>query len=149
MILRDISQRVWRVGYRPEPWEWADWRWAGAGGRFAGRWDALDGGLYRTVYAGDTLHACLKDARPRELTQAVSQFLWSAKDANGNDLCDGIEFLSRHGDDLVLWAVFERVGDGQISPRISNIEHVGLTRSTPEVSEVVNTLGLTMLPRAK
>ena len=59
MILRDISQRVWRVGYRPEPWEWADWRWAGAGGRFAGRWDALDGGLYRTVYAGDTLHACL------------------------------------------------------------------------------------------
>lgn len=239
MILRDIAQRVWRIGYRPEPWEWADWRWAGAGGRFTGRWDALDGGLYRTVYAGDSLRACLvellaplrpdpqlvpamgdievdeqdaaeqptvaagtvdiddwvsqrlatsadlrgrfcavtasatiaalhpyfygpatalyglkdfdaaalKGARPRELTQAVSQFLWATKDADGNDLCDGVEFLSRHGDDLMLWAVFERPGDGQISPRISNIEHVELTRNTPEVGDVFAVLGLTMLPQ--
>lgn len=91
--------------------------------------------------------AALKDARPRELTQAVSQFLWAAKDVDENDLCDGVEFLSRHGDDLVLWVVFERPGDGQISPRISNVEHVELTRNTPEVVDVFAVFGLTMLPQ--
>lgn len=59
MRTRRLEQQVWRVGYQPEPWEWADWRWAGPGGRFTGRWDALDGGLYRTIYAGDSLFACL------------------------------------------------------------------------------------------
>lgn len=224
MKIRHLSQRVWRIGYRPDPWERADWRWAGAGGRFTGRWDALDGGLYRTVYAGKSLRACLielltplrpdpqlvsamdeitvdvqdaaehptiapgvididnwthrrlaasshlqerfcavsaattiaalhrhfypaatttyglkdfdaaalKDARPRELTQAVSQYLWNAKDPHtGADLCDGIEFLSRHGDDLMLWAVFERAGDEQTSPHITAMEHHQLTRHTP------------------
>lgn len=241
MRLRELSQRVWRVGYLPQPWEWADWRWAGARGRFTGRWDALEGGLYRTVYAGETLRACLiellaplrpdpelvsameeveederdaaehptapagavdidewvslrcatsadlegrfcmvtasetiaalrphfiaqarevhslkdfdaaalKDARPRELTQAVSQHLWELKDSTGDDVCHGVEFLSRHGDDLVLWAVFERPGDGQISPLIRNIEYVTMTRDTPELAEVFEFLGLQMLPQQR
>ncbi|GAA4777263.1 hypothetical protein [Citricoccus nitrophenolicus] len=238
MRIRHLEQRVWRVGYQPEPWEWADWRWAGPGGRFTGRWDALDGGLYRTIYAGDSLFACLvellaplrpdpaltreldqitvdpedqaeyptvptgtidvdnwaqnrlassarlegwfcvitaaatiaalwprfhatavsvyglqdfdaaalKDARPRELTQAVSQHLWNARSADGTDLCDGIEFLSRHGDDLVLWALFERSEDGQTSPRISGIEHRHLSRGTPELVEACDFLGLHLCP---
>lgn len=237
MRIRQLQQRVWRVGYRPEPWEWADWRWAGAGGRFTGRWDALDAGLYRTIYAGESLFACLvellaplrpdpvlaneleqieadpeddaefpsvpagvidvddwvrnrlassaqlqghfcvvtasttiaalwpifratavsvygledfdaaalKDARPRELTQAVSQYLWNARDSDGTDLCDGIEFLSRHGDDLVLWALFERDGDGQRSPRITDIEHHQLDRATPELMNAFSFLDLRML----
>jgi hypothetical protein len=239
MRIRHLDEQIWRVGYAPEPWEWADWRWAGPGGRFTGRWDALDGGLYRTVYAGQSLFACLvellaplrpdpalvaemdqiaadpedeaahpttpagtidvddwarhrlassarlagrfcvvtasatiaalwphfhttavsvyglkdfdaaalKDARPRELTQAVSQHLWSARTADGVDLCDGIEFLSRHGDDLVLWALFERSGDAQISPRITGIHHHRLSRDTPQLIEAFRFLGLSMLCR--
>lgn len=238
MRIRQLQQRVWRVGYPPEPWEWADWRWAGAAGRFTGRWDALDAGLYRTIYAGQDLFACLvellaplrpdpvltldmdqivvdpkdearfptvpagtidvddwarhrlassarlqgrfcvvtasatitalwpqfhasavsvyglqdfdaaalKNARPRELTQAVSQYLWSARSADGSDLCDGIEFGSRHGDDLVLWALFEREADGQISPHITGIEHHQLHRDTPDLGEAFGFLGLRMLP---
>lgn len=241
MRIRDLDQQVWRVGYQPEPWEWADWRWAGPGGRFTGRWDALDGGLYRTIYAGDSLFACLvellaplrpdhaltgeldqivvdpedqdnyptvpagvldiddwtqhrlassarmtgqfcvitaaatiaalwpqfhstavsvyglqdfdaaalKDARPRELTQAVSQHLWNARSTDGTDLCDGIEFLSRHGDDLALWALFERSEDGQISTRISDIEDHQLSRNTPELVRACDFLDLRMLPSTR
>ncbi|GAA1134008.1 hypothetical protein [Citricoccus alkalitolerans] len=240
MRIRQLEERAWRVGYQPEPWEWADWRWAGPGGRFTGRWDALDGGLYRTIYAGQSLFACLvellaplrpdpnlvvamdqivvdpqdeaehptvpagtvdvddwsrhrlassarlrgrfcvvtasatiadlwphfhttaisvygledfdaaalKNARPRELTQAVSQHLWSARSADGSDLCDGIEFLSRHGDDLVLWALFERTDDRQTSPHLTDIEHHQLNRDTPDLMQAFSFLGLRMLPPA-
>lgn len=238
MKIPKVSREVWRVGYRPEPWEWADWRWAGPEGRFTGRWDALEGGLYRIIYAGGSLEACLiellapfrkdpllamemgeidvdakdveehptvpsgfidvdewlgmrlassahlngsfcdvtdsqtiatlreqfypkatleyglhdfdtaalKDARPRELTQSVSQYLWNTKTTSGDDLCDGIEFRSRHGDDLVLWAVFEREGDGQISPHLSGINHQCLGRNHPELISAFRLLGLQMLP---
>jgi hypothetical protein len=48
---------VWRVGFKPEPWGWAGWEWA-TDGRFHGRWDDV-AGVFRTVYAGSTLRACL------------------------------------------------------------------------------------------
>lgn len=90
--------------------------------------------------------AALKDARPRELTQAVSQFLWGSRTTDGEDFCDGIEFLSRHGDDLVLWALFERSEDGQVSPHLSALEPHELSRESPEVVEAFRFLGLRMLP---
>jgi hypothetical protein len=36
------SGRVWRVGFRPEPWTWSGWEWA-TDGRLPGRWDDLHG----------------------------------------------------------------------------------------------------------
>ncbi|MGO4856754.1 RES family NAD+ phosphorylase [Arthrobacter sp. 2MCAF14] len=54
-----IERRVWRVGFRPEPWAWSDWSWA-EHGRFQGRWDDPDG-EFRTMYAGATLQACLAE----------------------------------------------------------------------------------------
>jgi hypothetical protein len=65
----EAAGRVWRVGFRPEPWAGIGWEWA-TEGRFPGRWDDLHGN-FRTVYAGSSLLACLlevlahfrKDAR--------------------------------------------------------------------------------------
>lgn len=48
---------AWHVGYGDNPWNWPDWRFAGDGGRFPGRFDDPDG-LWRTKYAGETLLAC-------------------------------------------------------------------------------------------
>ncbi|WP_180536420.1 RES domain-containing protein [Micrococcus luteus] len=227
------------MGYPPDPWQWADWKWAAPEGRFQGRWDALDGGLYRTLYVGGSLFACLvellaplrpdpvlaerlgeitvepedaaqapteepgvidvddwtarrragsahltgrfcvvtafetiaalrprfagiatgvhgladfdaaalKDARPRLLTQAVSQHLWEMRQKDGADLCDGVEFLSRHGDDLPLWAVFERPGDGEISPHLTDTAEHALTRDTPDLVRAFELHGLRMRPR--
>src|SRR5688572_13817491 len=51
------DNRVWRIGFRPNPWAWSGWEWA-TNGRFPGRWDDLHGN-FRTVYAGSSLEACL------------------------------------------------------------------------------------------
>lgn len=59
MKFADVDRRAGRVGFRPPPWAWSGRHWAGADGRFNGRWDPLEHGLYRTVYTGDTLLACV------------------------------------------------------------------------------------------
>lgn len=50
--------RVWRVGYRPEPWAWTGYEWSD-NNKFSGRWDDPHGSYFRTMYAGSTLQACL------------------------------------------------------------------------------------------
>lgn len=215
---------VWRVGYRPNPWLWPDWRWS-TDGRFPGRWDDANGN-YRTLYVGSSLLACLlevlaefrvdqylqselsaideddqdaqhyptlaagtldktwldervagsgrlsgtycritaagtladlhprfvamalglglkdfdsaalTDGRSRALTQQVSSHLYETTDL------DGITFHSRHGDDLGLWAVFERPHDGPVSPRITDRRAVPLTIDHPDVQQAMRMLGL-------
>jgi hypothetical protein len=49
---------VWRVGFAPDPWAWADWKYAQDDGRFGGRWDDQDS-QFRTIYTADSLYACL------------------------------------------------------------------------------------------
>jgi len=216
--------RVWRVGFRPDPWAWSGWEWA-TDGRFSGRWDDLHGN-FRTVYAGSSLLACLlevlahfrkdsrlpleldnitedeedavlyptigpgsvpkewlderaaasaelsgrycpvtasttiatlhprfvglalslglddfdaaalKDARLRRLTQAVASWLYEMTDF------DGVTFASRHGDDLQLWAVFERPGDPPVTPNIHGVELEELQHDTPALLTAFDLLGL-------
>jgi len=216
--------RVWRVGFRPEPWAWSGWEWA-TDGRFPGRWDDLHGN-FRTVYAGSSLLACLlevlahfrkdarlnleleliveddedavlyptivpgsvpkewlderaaasaelsgrfcpvtasstvaalhprfvglalslgledfdaaalKDARPRRLTQAVASWLYEMTDL------DGVTFASRHGDDLQLWAVFERPDDPPVTPKVHDVELEELQHDTPALLTAFGLLGL-------
>jgi hypothetical protein len=221
----EAAGRVWRVGFRPEPWAWSGWEWA-TDGRFPGRWDDLHGN-FRTIYAGSSLLACLlevlthfrkdarlslelneiveddedkvlhptiapgkvprewlevraaasaelsgrycavtasgsvaalyphfiglalslgladfdaaalKDARPRRLTQAVAAWLYEMTDF------DGVAFASRHGDDLQLWAIFERPDDPPITPRIQDMTaEESLQHDSPEISNAFRLLGL-------
>src|SRR3546814_13542951 len=58
LVVVDAAEEVWRVGFKPEPWAWSGWEWAGAAGRFHGRWADRQGN-FRTVYAGSTHLACL------------------------------------------------------------------------------------------
>jgi hypothetical protein len=216
--------RVWRVGFRPEPWAWSGWEWS-TDGRFPGRWDDLHGN-FRTIYAGSSLLACLlevlahfrkdarlsleldeileddedkvlhptiapgqvprewlevrtaasaelsgrycavtdsgsvaalyphfiglalslgladfdaaalKDARPRRLTQAVAAWLYEMTDL------DGVTFASRHGDDLQLWAIFERPDDPSITPNVQDVIVDELQHDSPEISNAFHLLGL-------
>lgn len=225
LVVVEVDEQVWRVGFAPEPWAWSGWEWAGPDNRFGGRWDDRDGN-FRTVYAGSTLLACLlevlagfrpdptlqldladvvedeedatrfptlapgqvpyswleprvaaratvrgrfcavtaaesvaalrpqfvalahrlnlhdfdaaalKDGRPRALTQAVATHLHATTDVSG------LTFASRHGDDLTLWAIFERSGDPAISPTLSRINHQPLTPDAADVVEAFRILGL-------
>lgn len=215
---------VWRVGYRPDPWTWPDWKWA-SDGHFHGRWDDRTG-TFRTLYVAESLVACLlevlaslrpdpvvtldleaieedpqdaldypttpagevteswldsrcagkaeltgdycrvtaaesvatlrprfigfalrlgrrdfdvsalKDGATRVLTQAVSTFLCEST------TLDGIEFASRLGDDMRMWAIFERPGDLDVSPRLRGFAPYELEQSSPELAEAFQLLGL-------
>jgi len=54
--------------------------------------------------------AAIRIHAPRELTQAISRYLYGREAASGR-FTAGVAFASRHGDDLRLWAVFERDAD--------------------------------------
>jgi hypothetical protein len=56
---------------------------------------------------------------------------------------DGVTFASRHGDDLQLWAIFERPGDPPITPNIHDvIGEEPLNHVKPEISNAFRLLGL-------
>jgi hypothetical protein len=81
--------------------------------------------------------AALKDARPRRLTQAVAAWLYEMTDF------DGVSFASRHGDDLQLWAIFERPGDPPITPNIHDVSgEEPLQHDSPEIGNAFRLLGL-------
>ncbi|WP_300345882.1 hypothetical protein [Nesterenkonia sp.] len=88
--------------------------------------------------------AALKAAEPRMLTQEVSQYFWEARTPSGENFCDGIEFRSRHGDNLTLWAIYEPPGDPEVTPRVSDIQPEQLNRATPELIAAAELLGVTL-----
>lgn len=85
--------------------------------------------------------AALKLAEPRRLTQEVASWLWSQTAAGSEPAVDGVRFLSRHGDDHELWAVFERDVDGVVSRRVSGEEPIELY-GAPQLDEAMNIHGL-------
>ncbi|UNK47837.1 hypothetical protein [Arthrobacter sulfonylureivorans] len=72
----------------------------------------------------------------------MSQYLWTLKYPDGTDFCDGIRFRSRHGDDLLLWAIYERDTDNELSSRITDIQVTDLDLGSPELRKVMALLGL-------
>lgn len=80
--------------------------------------------------------AALKDGRARPLTQAVAANLYAVPDL------DGVRFSSRHGDDLVLWSIFERPDDGDITSFVTDRDQHELNRDHPAMHEAFKLLGL-------
>ena len=48
---------VYRVGYKPDPWQWTPWEFAGEHGRFTGRW--LHSTVRRLIFGDDLVLALL------------------------------------------------------------------------------------------
>lgn len=221
---------LWRVGRKPEPWAWIDWRWAGEQ-----RWDDFEH-EFRTVYAAESPYTCfveilahyrpdpnlvadmagidvdpidaahygtppagqiprnwvdtrlvssarvdgtfcdvtaaesiatlrptflllatlfglpdfdastLKAAQPREITQRVASWLYEHQ-PDGGDLIDGIFFRSRHGDEMSMWAIFERPGDVPWSKRVSIQTETAIALSDVDLERAFRLHNLTWEPR--
>jgi hypothetical protein len=60
----EAAKRVYRLGRRPDPWEWPDWSHAGADGTFGNRFDdpASD---YRVLYASSQREAAFRECLAR------------------------------------------------------------------------------------
>lgn len=83
--------------------------------------------------------AAIRDARPRALTREISAWLYMVGDDAASRI-DGIEFSSRHGDDLALWAVFERGNDSPVSDRLTPKNDDSMIE--PEDPDLVRAMGL-------
>ncbi|MFF1571233.1 hypothetical protein ACFVWR_00670 [Leifsonia sp. NPDC058292] len=73
------------------------------------------------IALADVDSGLLKDARDRVLTRSIAHWVYDLRDHDRNELVNGIEFHSRHGDEIRMWAVFERSDDerrsGHIDPQ--------------------------------
>ncbi len=63
------------------------------------------------------------------MTQHVATYIYETTKL------DGVRFLSRHGDDHILWAVFERPEDPDLSPHLHHPTLVNLKDDMPEILE--------------
>lgn len=85
--------------------------------------------------------ALLKDARDRVLTRSIARWLHDLHDEG--TVVDGVRFNSRHGDEIRVWAVFERAGDPARSPRIRpSAEPDKVHPDLPELQEAFGRFGL-------
>lgn len=74
---------------------------------------------------------------PRELTQQVGRHIYSCAPA-----LDGMRFLSRHGVDQELWALFERSGDHETSARVHPLSVTPVGEHQHEIDQVCDVFGL-------
>ncbi len=96
----------------------------------------------RTVFLSTALRYGLADldagalrlSAPRALTQHIAAWLYDLHDGGG-DLIDGVQFESRHGDGLTLWAIFERGADPEVSLQLNEIRAVPLPPEHHDLAE--------------
>lgn len=78
----------------------------------------------------------LKDAHDRILTRSIAHWVYDLRHQDRREFVDGIEFRSRHGDEIRMWAVFERSEDEQRSGHIEPVSEP--QRVTPDTEQLVD-----------
>lgn len=86
--------------------------------------------------------SALQNSEPRELTQRVGNAIYEMSDDAKAPAFDGVRFLSRHGNDLELWSIFERSTDGAHSAQLSDILVGELRPDHPDVEAAMRLHGL-------
>jgi hypothetical protein len=84
--------------------------------------------------------AAIRSTVPRGLTQQLGQLVHAARDETGR-LWDGVLFESRHGNDLLLWAIFERGGEAR-SHTLADTSTIPLVPEDPAFVEAARLHGL-------
>lgn len=132
--------QIWRVGFRPEPWAWSG-RGGLPTGDSRGRWDDPHGN-FRTIYAGSSLVACLREVLARfrkdaRLSMELDEIVEDDEDgilhptiAPGRVTREWLEV--RAAASAKLWAIFERPGNTPITPNIHDV--VGDEPTSPPVT---------------
>jgi len=81
--------------------------------------------------------SAIRAGQPRELTQAISSWIYRLATPTGDPLA-GIQFDSRHGDGLLLWAIYERDHTSSIPTELDNFS--GEHDVTPADSDLVEAM---------
>ena len=88
--------------------------------------------LARALGLPDLDAAAIRRSEPRALTQQLAGWLYQQTGPDGEPLT-GVRFASRHGDDLTLWALFERPADNRTSKQLRSPTTSPLDASDPEL----------------
>lgn len=94
-------------------------------------------GIALKLGLADLNAAALKDARPRHLTQTIAAWTYETTDLNG------VTFASRHGDDLRVWAIFERARRRFCQPPVKHIKIEELHHDSDAIKHALQMLSLT------
>ncbi|EWT06340.1 hypothetical protein N864_22195 [Intrasporangium chromatireducens Q5-1] len=92
--------------------------------------------LARHLGLPDVDAAAIRAAEPRAFTQAVAAWLHDLDWPDGQPVA-GIQFESRHGDDLTLWANFERSPDEPVSSKLHDLTDAPLDADDPDLVEAM------------
>ncbi|MBC7402679.1 MAG: RES family NAD+ phosphorylase [Microbacteriaceae bacterium] len=87
--------------------------------------------------------SALLNSGPRELTQAVGRFIYELPTDPGAAF-DGVRFVSRHGTDLTLFAIFERSDDHIRSKHLSAMTIDAMDPTSTDVHQAMELLSLTI-----
>ncbi len=80
--------------------------------------------------------AAIRLAEPRAFTQAIAAWLYEQNGPQDQPLA-GVRFESRHGDGLLLWAIFERPDDGPFSPPLVNVGEAHIDPNDADLIEAM------------
>lgn len=80
--------------------------------------------------------AAIRLAEPRGFTQAIAAWLYDQSAPDGAPLA-GVQFTSRHGDGLTLWAVLERPGDEEVSAQLREPQSEPVDKDDPDLREAM------------
>ncbi len=86
--------------------------------------------------------AAISDSRPRALTQAISAWIYTLSSGDGTPI-SGIEFASRHGDNLTLWALYERDTTSSAPPQVTAVSADPVHVDHPDLQEAMRLHRLT------
>ena len=131
------------------PWSWLSKRSSGeatVSGRFADVGTANSLATLRQALAGTAIRhgfsdvdgATIRLSAPRPFTQAVARFVYEWTDHDGR--FTGIRYLSRLGNELVNWAIFEPP-TGENSP-VEATSSADISSSDPDLTEALRLLDL-------
>jgi len=98
--------------------------------------------LARELELPDFDASALKLAQPRALTQHVASHIYRLPTGIDDDFFAGVRFASRHGDELAMWAIFERPGDEPISSRLAVLTESPISVTDPELVAALELHGL-------
>lgn len=141
----EVSHPTLAGGLLPESWSWP--RRVGVA-RLTG-WYAVPGdkeslSTLRARFLALAIKLRLPDvdagvirlAEPREFTQAIAAWLYDQTVPDGTPLA-GVQFTSRHGDGLTLWAVLERPGDGEVSALLEERQSEAVDQGDRELQDAM------------
>ena len=90
----------------------------------------------------------IRHSAPRRLTQEISRYVFEQTSERGTRAFDGISYLSRLGDDLRNWALFEPVTHAQVKVFVAEGRELPIEPQHPDFRRALELLGIRLLDTA-